>query len=71
MNKLNQNTLNKLKNNPYYKISAEQGQDPAADRRPMIEFGEPEKHDSTIPLHNTQFIRRKRTTKKDLQKSNG
>jgi hypothetical protein len=42
-------TLEKLKNNPHYKMSAKQKEElRQLERKPMVEFGVP-------PVHNTSF----------------
>lgn len=63
---MNEATVNKLKKNPHYRMTADQ-QKPQAERAPMVEFGEPEIHDTNIPIHKTEFVKRKRVGKKELQ----
>jgi len=61
--------LDKLKNNPHYKLSAVQLAELASkERKPMIEFGSLDKHDTTLNKHQAGELRVKRTSKTTYEK---
>lgn len=62
---MNQQTLEKLKKNPFYKLNAKQQIElHNVERKPMIEFGVAPIHNSEFQKHTVQITRKKRVAKK-------
>lgn len=65
---MNKSTLEKLKQNPHYKMSEKQRKKmEEEEREPMIEFGEANIHNHNIPIHQTQKSPLKRRSRKMLE----
>lgn len=61
---MNKDQLQKLKNNPYYKLSQKQQTElEEQEKEPMIEFGYPQVHNTGYDRHDTTVTRRQRTSK--------
>lgn len=52
--------IEKLKRNPHYKMGKEK-EKPPVKRKPMIEFGQFNRHNQTVPLHDVGMQRVART----------
>ena len=66
---MNYQTLKKLSQNPHYRLSvAQQAELASQERKPMIEFGSLDKHDTTLNKHQTGELRVKRTSKTTYEK---
>lgn len=57
---MNQETLKRLQSNPHYKMGKEK-EKPPIKRKPMIEFGQLNRHNQTVPLHDIGMQRVART----------
>lgn len=53
-------TLDKLKKNPFYKMSGKQKEEAAKIERPMVEFGVPPIQNSTPVIHPTLERKKKK-----------
>ena len=68
---MNKKTLLKLKNNPFFKMTDEQKlqlleieeSEPVAKVQQVIEFGDLNRHNSSISIHDTNQTKKKRTKK--------
>ena len=57
---MNEETANKLKNNPHYQMTAKQKREAREfDKKPMRKFGDVETHDATPEIHKPQVKRSK------------
>lgn len=62
---MNIQTLQKLKDNPHYKLSPKQKAElEKSKRKPMVEFGGVKRHDNKLPIHPTSPKRKRRTNRK-------
>lgn len=63
---MNQKTLDRLKNNPHYKISSKQYSEPMTDEEEgtMVEFGRPPQNTTTFETHQTSLKKTQRTSRK-------
>lgn len=50
---MNRQTIEKLKNNPHYIMSAEQEKEAEEEREPMVEIGRLPIHNTSVPIHPT------------------
>lgn len=58
---MNEKTLQKIKKNPYYKMSKDQKiQLSEIERKPMIQFGEPNLHDNSFAKHDVSVVKRRK-----------
>lgn len=68
---MNKKTLLKLKNNPFFKMTDEQKlqlleieeSEPVAKTQQVIEFGDLNRHNSNIEIHDTNQKKKRRTKK--------
>lgn len=61
---MEEKTLKKLKQNPFYKLSDKQKEEASTiDRRPMIEFGSPNLHNQSFEKHETKVYRKNKKQK--------
>lgn len=59
---MNKSTLDRLKNNPHYKLSKKQQEEiEEAEREPMVEFGYPNINSTEFDKHPTKVVKVKRT----------
>lgn len=66
---MNIQTLKKLQNNPFYKLSKKQELElRTLDKKPMIEFGVPNIHSSSLDKHPVSMLKIGRYDKKNKQK---
>lgn len=65
---MNRATLEKLQQNPHYKISGKQRtQVEDEDREDMVEFGQVKMHGQAVPVHQVQHSPLKRRSRKMLE----
>lgn len=61
---MDKETLLRLSRNPHYKLSDKQKEELARTQRvQMIQFGEPDLHNQSIPKHDTSFMQKRKSTK--------
>jgi len=62
---MNKATVDRLKNNPHYKFSAQQRAELEKEDKPeMVEFGAVPLHNQNVPVHPTGPARVQRSSKK-------
>lgn len=67
---MNEKTIAKIKNNPFYKPSgAQQAEIAKTERKPMVEFGTIDKHDNDFDRHPTSPVVRQRINKNTTKKA--
>lgn len=62
---MNKETLDRLKNNPHYKLSSKQKEEAKSiERKPMKKFGDVEIHNNTPPIQKDKIVRKGKNDKK-------